>query len=86
MDSKFEHHVNLINNNKINSNASLEVKLKLYGLYKQATKGDAPTSSPGFWYPVEYSKWSAWDANRGLSQNAAKNDYVEYVKQLILGI
>jgi acyl-CoA-binding protein len=44
-------------------------KLKIYGLYKQATQGDCNTAQPQMFDFVGKSKWTAWDNLRGMTKN-----------------
>lgn len=60
-----------------------EVKLKLYGLYKQATQGDADGNRPGFTNPVGRAKYDAWAANAGTAPEAAKTAYIDLVTELV---
>lgn len=56
--------------------------LELYGLFKQATKGDNTTSAP---WAVQFeakAKWNAWESRKGMSQEEAKAKYVEKVEAL----
>jgi diazepam-binding inhibitor (GABA receptor modulator, acyl-CoA-binding protein) len=59
-----------------------EVKLRLYGLYKQATEGDATGSRPGFTNPVGRTKYDAWAKLAGTSPEAAQEQYVAIVRDL----
>lgn len=45
-----------------------EAKLKLYGLFKQATVGPVNTKRPGMTDFVGKAKWDAWNALGSLSQ------------------
>ncbi|XP_023821384.1 metalloreductase STEAP3 isoform X3 [Oryzias latipes] len=56
----------------------------LYGLYKQATKGDNDTERPGFLDFVGKTKWDAWSLKKGLSKEKAMAEYVELVEKLKL--
>lgn len=56
--------------------------LQLYGLYKQATQGDATGSRPGMLDPVGRAKWDAWAALRGTSRDEAGRRYVGLVDEL----
>ena len=60
-----------------------ENKLKLYGLYKQATTGVCSTPKPGLTDFVGRAKWTAWSALGQLSQAEAQKQYVQTVEQLI---
>ena len=53
-----------------------EDKLQLYGLYKQATKGDCNTDRPAVFDFVGRSKWGAWDSLRGVTAERAKKMYI----------
>jgi diazepam-binding inhibitor (GABA receptor modulating acyl-CoA-binding protein) len=57
-------------------------KLKLYALYKQATKGDVDGSRPGMMDFVGRAKWDAWNEFKGKSQDEAKEAYIAYVEEL----
>ncbi|MEW1955187.1 acyl-CoA-binding protein [Terrabacter sp. NPDC080008] len=59
-----------------------EAKLRLYGLYKQATEGDVSGSRPGFTNPVGRQKFDAWAAFKGTSSEAAQEQYVALVNDL----
>ncbi len=62
-------------------------RLRLYGLYKQATEGevDGVMERPGGYNGNsadedvyrEQQKWDAWDAQKGLSMTEAKRRYIE---------
>ncbi len=61
---------------------SSEVKLKLYGLFKQATQGPCTTERPGLLEMRRRAMWGAWKANQGMSPAAAMRGYVDVVTQL----
>jgi diazepam-binding inhibitor (GABA receptor modulator, acyl-CoA-binding protein) len=56
--------------------------LRLYGLYKQATAGDAPNERPGFADIAGRYKHEAWAALKGLARETAKQEYIELVESL----
>ena len=60
-----------------------EGKLKLYGLYKQATIGDCNTEKPGLLDFKGKAKWDAWNAVKGKDKEIAKHEYVEYILTLL---
>ena len=60
-----------------------QTKLRLYGLYKQATQGDAGGNRPGFANPVGRAKHDAWVAVAGASPDDAKTGYVALVDELL---
>ncbi|XP_017892983.1 putative acyl-CoA-binding protein [Ceratina calcarata] len=57
--------------------------LELYSLYKQATVGDCNTSRPGMLDLKGKAKWDAWNGRKGMSQDAAKEQYIQKVEELI---
>ncbi|WP_118952154.1 acyl-CoA-binding protein [Taibaiella helva] len=57
--------------------------LQLYGLYKQATAGDAPEKKDfGTFDFVARAKHEAWAAQLGLDKEAAMQRYVDLVSRL----
>lgn len=62
-----------------------DVKLRLYGLFKQVTEGDASGSRPGFTNPVGRAKYDAWAKLSGTAPEAAEEQYVAIVRDLTAG-
>jgi peroxisomal 3,2-trans-enoyl-CoA isomerase len=60
-----------------------ETKLKLYGLYKQATTGVCSTPKPGLTDFVGRAKWTAWSSLGKMTQQDAQKQYIQTVQQLI---
>ena len=61
-----------------------EQKKEVYGLFKQATCGDINVEKPGLMSGFEArGKWDAWDAKKGMSQDDAKQAYVDFVTPLL---
>lgn len=56
--------------------------LELYGLYKQATAGDATGSRPSAFDLKGRAKYDAWAARKGMAKDAAKQQYVAVVAKL----
>lgn len=56
--------------------------LKLYGLYKQASAGDAVGNRPGFTDMIGRAKYDAWDALKGVSKEDAMQQYVDLITDL----
>lgn len=67
---------------KLSRRPSNQQLLQLYGLFKQATQGDATGSRPGMLDPVGRAKWDAWAACQGTSREEAKRRYVSLVDEL----
>jgi len=66
----------------LGSDPGTKVKLRLYGLFKQATEGDVTGSRPGFTNPVGRQKYDAWAALAGTPREAAQEQYVAVVRDL----
>ncbi|NWH61310.1 ECI2 isomerase, partial [Geococcyx californianus] len=60
-----------------------EIKLKLYALFKQATEGPCNSPKPGMLDFVKKAKWDAWNSLGNLSQDNARQKYIELVTSLI---
>jgi diazepam-binding inhibitor (GABA receptor modulating acyl-CoA-binding protein) len=57
-------------------------KLKLYGLFKQATVGPNGTAKPSFLNLTESAKWKAWTLCGQMSAADARKAYLEVVTTL----
>src|SRR5712692_9629858 len=62
-----------------------DVKLKMYGLFKQAGAGDVTGSRPSFTDLVGRAKYDAWAAVKGTSTEDAMQQYIDLVESLKLG-
>jgi acyl-CoA-binding protein len=56
--------------------------LKIYGLFKQASSGDATGERPGFTDMVGRAKFDAWDGFKGTSKDDAMQQYVDLIEEL----
>lgn len=56
--------------------------LKIYALYKQAAGGDVDGEQPAMTDFVARAKWDAWNNLKGISQDAAKQQYIDLVADL----
>lgn len=56
-----------------------DVMLDLYALYKQATVGDATGARPGMLDVKGRAKYDAWARRKGLSKDAAMEQYIALV-------
>ena len=56
--------------------------LKIYGLFKQASVGDATGERPGFTDMVGRAKFDAWDGLKGTSADDAKQLYIDLIEEL----
>ncbi len=67
---------------KLSRRPSNDQLLALYGLYKQATEGDATGKRPGVLDMKGRAKYDAWASRRGTERAAAMQAYVELVDTL----
>ena len=58
------------------------VLLQLYALYKQSSEGDVTAARPGGFDFKAIAKYDAWKGLAGLSQDEARQQYVELVREL----
>ena len=58
------------------------VLLRLYGLYKQATAGDATGKRPGMLDVRARAKWDAWAALGGMTRDDAMRGYIAAAGEL----
>lgn len=56
--------------------------LELYALYKQGTEGDVQGKRPGMTNVKGRFQFDAWSSKSGLSQDEAKQAYIDKVKEL----
>ena len=56
--------------------------LQLYALYKQGSSGDVSGDKPGFFDFVATAKYEAWEKLAGLSEDDAKQQYIDLVQKL----
>jgi acyl-CoA-binding protein len=56
-----------------------DVMLDLYGLYKQATSGDAAGGRPGMLDLRGRAKYDAWARHKGTTKDAAMESYIALV-------
>ncbi|KAK7505696.1 hypothetical protein BaRGS_00002967 [Batillaria attramentaria] len=59
-----------------------DVKLKIYALFKQATKGKCNVPKPGALDFVGKAKWEAWNSLGAMSQDDAQKEYIDLVNGL----
>jgi acyl-CoA-binding protein len=64
---------------------SNDTLLELYALYKQATEGDVQGKRPGMLDVKGRAKYDAWAGRKGLSRDAAMQQYVQLVDRLLKG-
>ncbi len=67
---------------KLSQKPDNDALLKLYALYKQATKGDVAGRRPGFTNPVGRAKYDAWKKIKGTVPDEAMQTYIELVEKL----
>jgi len=61
---------------------SNEELLRLYGLFKQATEGDATGDRPGGFDFKAIAKFDAWEELKGKTREQAMTEYVALVNDL----
>jgi acyl-CoA-binding protein len=69
----------------LSTRPSNDTLLELYALYKQATEGDVQGKRPGLLDVKGRAKYDAWAGRKGLSRDAAMQQYVQLVERLLKG-
>jgi acyl-CoA-binding protein len=64
---------------------SNDTLLELYSLFKQATDGDVQGKRPGMLDLKGRAKYDAWSGRKGLTRDAAMQQYVALVDRLLRG-
>lgn len=81
IEIQFEKVQELIKNSPKSNNTSTEMKLKMYGLFKQATEGPISDNikSPGVFDPVGRYKFNAWKGLKDMTKEKAMEEYVNII-------
>uniref|UniRef100_T1D9W4 Peroxisomal 3,2-trans-enoyl-CoA isomerase-like protein n=1 Tax=Crotalus horridus TaxID=35024 RepID=T1D9W4_CROHD len=69
--------------NLLQDEPSDDIKLKLYGLYKQATVGPCNIPKPSILDFINKAKWDAWNSLGSMTQDSARQSYIELVLSLV---
>ena len=64
-------------------NISDAIKLDFYKFYKQATVGDCNIQEPYSIYYKAHAKWKAWESIKGMGNEDAMKEYINYYKNYI---
>lgn len=67
----------------LTSKPSNDDLLTLYSLYKQGSQGNADGKRPGRLDMVNRAKYDAWAKLEGISQDSAKQSYIDTVARLL---
>ena len=59
-----------------------DTMLQLYAMYKQGSAGDVSGDKPGMFDFVAVAKYEAWNRLKGVSQDDARNQYIDLVAKL----
>jgi diazepam-binding inhibitor (GABA receptor modulating acyl-CoA-binding protein) len=81
-DLKNEFDAAAADSRKLSKDPGNDVKLKMYGLFKQAGAGDVIGSRPGFADIVGRAKHDAWAALKGTRTEDAMQQYIDLVESL----
>ena len=66
----------------IGSKPDNDTLLKLYALFKQASKGDVEGKRPGMMNMVGRAKYDAWADMKGTTSDDAMQSYIDLVESL----
>ncbi|XP_061660491.1 enoyl-CoA delta isomerase 2, mitochondrial isoform X2 [Syngnathoides biaculeatus] len=60
-----------------------DVKLKIYALFKQATRGPCDTPKPGMLDFINKAKWDSWKSLGSITQDEARQQYCDLIGSLV---
>merc|ERR1739842_73908 len=69
--------------NKMNKKLTNDELKEIYALYKQGSVGDINTERPGMLDFKGKAKWDSWNSKKGMSQEDAKQKYIDFGKQMM---
>ena len=70
------------NSKNLSERPDNQTLLKIYALYKQASRGDADGERPGFADMVGRAKRDAWNGLKGKSTDDAMQEYIDLIESL----
>ncbi len=82
LKATFEASVNYVQTVEGDFKPSNELKLELYGLFKQSSEGDVNGKKPGMTDFVGRAKWNAWEKLKGQSSEQAMQTYIDRIEEL----
>jgi len=68
---------------KVKKETSNDMRLALFGLYRQATEGDVRGQRPNFFSSENRAKYDYWAKHRGMSRKEAMRRYSELVEVMV---
>lgn len=82
LETRFHETVDYVKTAEGDFKPSNELKLELYGMYKQAMEGDVTGSRPGMMDFVNRAKYDAWADMKGVSRESAMQRYIDSIENL----
>lgn len=81
LKQRFEECLNYVQTADGDFKPSNELKLEMYGLFKQATSGDVSGDKPGMMDFIKLAKYNAWESCKGLTSSDAMLRYIGRVEE-----
>ncbi|AIN97728.1 acyl-CoA binding protein, putative [Leishmania panamensis] len=78
---ELERYSKLVSNQR--SKLSIPQKMEMYGLWRVATQGKCTLKQPSRTNLLQYRKWTAWKKYEHLTQQDARELFVEKAKAII---
>ncbi len=82
LKQQFEECVSYVQNSDGNFRPSNELKLEIYGLFKQATEGDVRGKKPAMTDFIQRAKYTVWEGCMGLTSEEAIQRYIDRIAAL----
>ena len=80
LQEKFEQAV--LESKQLPEKPSNDILLKIYSLYKQATRGDITGDKPNGFDFINLAKYNAWESLKGKNTEEAMQEYVDLINSL----
>jgi len=82
LKSTFDASVKFVQTAEGDMKPSNELKLELYGLFKQGGSGDVQGKRPGMTNFIARAKYDAWAKLKGISSDQAMQQYIDKIETL----
>tara|TARA_Y100001933_G_scaffold78939_1_gene80231 strand:- start:295 stop:546 length:252 start_codon:yes stop_codon:yes gene_type:complete len=67
---------------QLSEKPSNDILLKIYSLYKQATKGDITGEKPNGFDFINLAKYNAWESLKGKNSEESMQEYIDLINSL----
>ena len=62
---------------------SNDIRLDIYGFFKQAKDGDNTKAAPSMWSVTDKAKWESYTNKKGMAKEDAMKAYIELARKVL---